>query len=497
MFRTSLGSLAQKARKLFEKSSFRKQQTSSQIIASEQPHGAFRTIENIIPANQQQKDAWVNSYLQERGFAPSNIAFDPEPWNSSPLSERIASMQRALRQGERNLILVYERACGDSATFRYFGYNVAQHLNRSSTWNGIYLFVDELADAADIIASANAIALIRCRIRPELLTLAETAKQHMVPLAYIMDDNALGASTAPHIVKLMANNPADSFEQDFWRGATARFHLASLLADCFFAPVSYFAKILESQERKPAYVVHASLNDEQIAIAQAISKSATPKTRKKHFDIGYFSGTSSHQDDFALVHDALIEFLLENNEARLVLGGQLTLSDELHSLMKQEKVVVLPRVDYVTLQYLQAAVDVVLAPLLEDEFTNCKSALKVFEAGVVGTPACASPTVAYLEAVETNVTGMICRNRSEWLAAFRTLYDNRDATNEMGNAARELALSRYYGDAMRFEIENACEALAAAKLSPIPSEVLTALAGKSIEDWDNPFEANPAFASES
>lgn len=492
MFRANLNSFKRKARTIFGNGVPSEKQAAAPAHEIDAP----RTIESLLPEDQRQKDAQVEAYLLERGLTASEISFDPEPWNSISFAQRLEAAQHAHRIGKKNLILVYERACGDSATFRYFGYNIAQRLEHSESWHGTYLFVDELAEAADLVAFATAIVLIRCRIRPELIALAEAAKQRALSLAYLMDDNALGVSTAPHIIQLMATDPTSKFEQSFWKGATTRFHLASQLADCFFAPISYYAGILEQREGKPAYVIHSSLNDEQVLVAQTIVESMAIKARKEHFDIGYFSGTSSHQNDFALVHDALVEFLSTHDEARLVLGGQLTLSDELYSLFKQGKVIVVPHVDYVTLQYLQAAVDLVLAPLLEDEFTNCKSALKVFEAGVVGTPACASPTFAYGEAIESGVSGMVCRAEDEWYAAFDTLYRNRDEARKMGNSARSFALSRYYGDSICAEIEKACEALAEAKPSPIPSTVRDALAHKRIEDWDNPFEANLAFVLE-
>jgi len=81
-----------------------------------------------------------------------------------------------------------------------------------------------------------------------------------------------------------------------------------------------------------------------------------------------------------------------HEDARLLLVGRLGLTEDVFRLYLAGRVVLLPAVDYVTLQVIQSSADVVLAPLVEDAFTNCKSALKVFEAGVVGTVSIASPT---------------------------------------------------------------------------------------------------------
>lgn len=454
-----------------------------------------QTIETMTPTEEESKTAWVQAYLSERAIVTSPFTFDSEPWSKVSLSQRIEAIQKARQSGKEVLLLIYERDCGDIGTFRYFGYNVAQRLKHSSRWFGTYLFVEELDDVSELIGSVSAIALVRCRIRPELLAIAKVAKEYNIPIAYLLDDNALGASRAPRIVQMMATDPNSSYEKKFWEGVTVRFQLASQLADCFLAPISYFAQILEKQEKKPAYVIHSSLNDEQVSIAKTIFENRRKTICQKYFDIGYFSGTSSHQEDFALVQSALIKFLSTHDDTRLVLCGQLAISDELAALMQQDKVIILPRVDYVTLQYLQAAVDVVLAPLKEDEFTNCKSALKVFEAGIVGTPACASSTSAYVEAIEPGKTGFICRNENDWFEAFEELYTNRARTYEMGSSAYEFALSHYYGDRICSEIEKACDALAVTAPTPIPPYVQTILETTSVKNWGDPFEVNPLFAN--
>ena len=212
-------------------------------------------------------------------------------------------------------------------------------------------------------------------------------------------------------------------------------------------------------------VLRSSVNDEQVAIAERIVRDRG-EARDGRFLVGYFSGTSSHREDFALVEDALCSFLERHDDAALVLGGSLELSERLVALMARGRVIAVPRVDYVTLQYLQASVDVVLAPLVVDEFTNCKSGLKVFEAAIVGTPACASPAFAYREAIEEGVTGYVCETTADWERALEALRSDRDACRRMGDAARAYALERYYGDAVRAQAEQVlAELLAAPSLS--------------------------------
>lgn len=450
-------------------------------------------IDHLVPADEGLRREWVDGHLVARGLRRGSLSFDPEPWASVSLDERLGRLRAARAEGRRALVCVYERACGDTATFRYFGYNVAQRLESSGSWFSTYLFVDELGSAQELLDMAAALMLVRCRVRPELVSLATWAKGAGVRVAYLIDDDALGADRAPHIIDLMAADPTSEFERAFWTGTTERFRLASELADCLVVPNGYFARLLSRRQGRPVLVVHSSVNDEQVAVANAICSSRGPATDAR-FVVGYFSGTSSHQGDFALVRDALVSFLQRHDDAALLLGGSLTLDEGLLELAGRGRVTVMPRVDYVTLQYLQASVDVVLAPLVADEFANCKSGLKVFEAGIVGTPACASPAFSYVEAIEQGETGFVCDGARDWEQALETLYEHPAARGRMGLAARERALARYYGDAVTDEIASACDAIASAASLPVPDEVAAVVAGAAVSNWDDPFEASPAFA---
>lgn len=458
------------------------------------PAAAAPTIDDLLPADAAAREEIVRGLLRERGVAPLDAAFEPEPWRSSDIRERVRGARAARAAGRRVVLLVYERECGDSATFRYFGYNVAQRLDSSPSWHGAFLFLEELGEeparAAELEALASAALLVRCRMRPDLAGLCSRLRSAGARVAYLIDDLALGAQAAPRIIDVMAGNPSDPFERDFWTGTTVRFELASELADMLVVPGGFFAELVEGRGL-PVRVLHSSINDEQVAIAERIAAGRGPR---EGFVVGYFSGTSSHQADFSLVRDALVSLLRSRPDAQLLLGGCLELDEELCHLWREGRVVLAPRVDYATLQCLQAAADVVLAPLVVDDFANCKSALKVFEAGVVGTCSCASPSFAYAEAVEDGVTGFLCEGPDEWAAALRRLADNPGLCRAMGEAARERALSRCWGDAVRREAEGVLDELASLPAREVPPAALEALSRVEVADWGNPFEASPAFA---
>lgn len=456
--------------------------------------GTQTDIEHMVPGDGKLQGEWVDAHLLSRGISRRALSYDPEPWQAIQLDSRLEEVSRAKEDGQRALAFVYERNCGDSATFRYFAYNLIERLRESTCWTAVHLFVDELKHVEGHIDDFDVLVLIRCRIRPELVSLAQAAKARSIPVAYLIDDNAIGAETAPRIIEAMASDPNSEFEQSFWRGATTRFDLASQLTDAFIVPNDYFAQHLMTQTKKPVLVIHSSLNDEQVRLAQEIARPSDNGHSQGRFVIGYFSGTSSHQEDFRIVEPALLSFLGQHDDAQLLIGGSFRLSKSLYELYLSGRVTVMPKVDYCTLQYLQASVDVVLAPLVIDSFTNCKSALKVFEAGIVGTPACASPSFSYREAIEPGVTGFICGSGSEWLDALNYLYTNRAALLKMKERARSFAREHYYGDAIKREVESAAHAVSTCAVVPIPGSVLDVMGRTHAKDWDDPFEVNPLFA---
>ena len=79
-----------------------------------------------------------------------------------------------------------------------------------------------------------------------------------------------------------------------------------------------------------------------------------------------------------------------------------------------------------TLSRIKAEYDAVAIPVLEDggEFT-VKSANKITQSMALGLPVLASPMKAYLEVVEDQVNGLICRDENDWIRNFQRL-ENED-----------------------------------------------------------------------
>jgi glycosyltransferase involved in cell wall biosynthesis len=93
--------------------------------------------------------------------------------------------------------------------------------------------------------------------------------------------------------------------------------------------------------------------------------------------------------------------------------------------------------------------DIALAPLERNNiFCRAKSEIKFVEAGALGVPVIASRVDAYCDAITDGVNGYLASNETEWVAALRSLIQDRSLRLRMGQAAL-LTVRDRYGSAAR------------------------------------------------
>ncbi|AFZ20917.1 rhamnosyltransferase WsaF family glycosyltransferase [Allocoleopsis franciscana] len=158
--------------------------------------------------------------------------------------------------------------------------------------------------------------------------------------------------------------------------------------------------------------------------------------------IAYFSGTRTHAKDFAECVYALSSILKEFPDVRLMVVGHLDIPEELQPFSSQiEKFPFLPWQD---LPGLYRKVTINLAPLEKNnDFTESKSELKYFEAGLVSVPTVASNWGAFRVGITDGVNGRLCSNPQEWENALRELITNPKLRQEMGQKAFDDVNARY------------------------------------------------------
>ena len=236
----------------------------------------------------------------------------------------------------------------------------------------------------------------------------------------------------------------------YWAGYIWGIRRIAKKVDGFLCTNDFLGKKLERSFGKPYRVIPNSLNKEQIEVSEKCLKN------KKHegFVVGYFSGSPTHVKDFALVESELACFLREHDDVKLRVVGYMEFSDEMKKWIGAGRLEVKKPVDYLELQRLMAEVDVNIAPLVINDFTNCKSELKFFEAAAVETTTIASPIYTFKKAIKDGENGFLAQP-GEWYEKLEYLYKNPEENKKIAKKAREYALKHYYGKEFLKEVEEA------------------------------------------
>ena len=327
---------------------------------------------------------------------------------------------------------------------RYRVENVAEIIHTSKKWEVECYLKDEIRE---IDFSGIAILVIERQTAKdgEILELIKKTKKCGVKVLFDVDDLVFDYGD----LKMAADTVGEK-NILYWAGYFWGVRRIAKKVDGFLCTNDFLGKKLKRSFGKPYKVIPNSLDREQVEMSEKCLK------KKKHdgFVVGYFSGSPTHAKDFRLVELELMKFLERHDDTRLRVVGYMEFSGEMRKWIGAGKVEVLDLVDYLKLQELMAEVDVNIAPLVINDFTNCKSELKFFEAAVVETTTVASPTYTFARAIKDGENGFLAQP-GEWYEKLEYLYQHPEKNKKVAKRAREYALKHYYGKEFLKEVEAA------------------------------------------
>jgi O-antigen biosynthesis protein len=206
--------------------------------------------------------------------------------------------------------------------------------------------------------------------------------------------------------------------------------------------VSYLADKLREKGKK-VFVVSNKITRRELETANEIyANRKNQKNSDGFLRIGYYSGTMSHNKDFATVEEALREILEKNKKVKLLLAGPL----ETGSLLDRfkERIEILPRVSRQKYYGNLAKCDVNIAPLeIGNPFCEAKSEIKFIEAGILGIPTVAVRNRTYSEAISDGLDGFLASDKEKWIEKMSRLLKDEKLRVQMGEKAREKILENY------------------------------------------------------
>jgi glycosyltransferase involved in cell wall biosynthesis len=293
-------------------------------------------------------------------------------------------------------------------------------------------------DLPRLVSTADAVVCYRVPATARILALTAAVRARPVPVPLLFDvDDLIFDDQVRSDVRGIAALPAA--EVELWWQGVRRYRTTMEQCDTYVGSTAALCRHAAEVTGMPA---RRWENGVGAVLAQASDAALGRDRRPGPPRIGYFSGTNTHDHDWAWVEPAVVEVLCRHPDVELWLGGHLSPSAALESVAPQ--VHRLPFLPWLELPDRLRDLDVNLAPLEPgSRFNEAKSAIKWLEAALVATPTVASPTEPFRDAVEDGRTGLLAGSSAAWVDALDALLTDEPQRRRLGEAARQEALLRW------------------------------------------------------
>lgn len=367
------------------------------------------------------------------------LVFTP-PWHMS-FGERLAM----LHGGGRRIAYFYENP--DTSTFRYRVLNPVQAINKDlrPAFSASWFCMADLMEKKRFIDDVEILVLCRTKYGPEVADLLAQANARNIELYFDCDDLVFDPNRVHLVLDSLDIKNANVEHWDAFYAYSARLSLIFDRAENFIGTNDYLLNnVKRISPLKKLHKLENFLNAEQQIISRDMYFIKKQWNRDERIHIGYFSGSPTHVKDFAVALPALKRLMTADDRINLRIVGFAVFSEAFAEF--GDRVEIIPLQDYLNLQRLVAEVEINIAPLQLNDFTNCKSELKYFEAAACGTLTIASPTYAFSHAIEHGRTGIlsVAQDWDSALARAVRLVEDRKAYQEVVDVAFD-HVTRIYG----------------------------------------------------
>lgn len=331
-------------------------------------------------------------------------------------------------------VLIITGGVGDSATYRAF--NRAEELEIHGIKSVAMLqdnpFLSMFADKFKIFIFHRTLTTSKVK------KLVKKIKEQQKEIIFDTDDLVFDMKYI-HETDLYKNKMSAFEKMQYKKGVSEEILMDPYVKVCT-TTTSYLAKILEGYGKK-VFIIPNKLSEKDLEIADKIIGNQQLTTNNK-IRIGYFSGTISHNKDFATITPALTQIMEKYPNVELFLAGPLDIESRLNKF--KDRIKQFPYVPREKHFENIAKVDINLAPLeIGNPFCESKSELKFFEAGILKVPTIAVANQTFREAINDGIDGFLAGSTEEWVDKLEKLITDADFRKRMGEKAREKSLQRY------------------------------------------------------
>jgi len=292
-------------------------------------------------------------------------------------------------------------------------------------------------DVEGLAAAADAIVVYRVPATPQVLALIERHRARGATVVFDVDDLIFDPDLAEEIPALRLL-PDD--EAALWLEGVRRYRTTMEACDAYIGSTP---RLVEHAREVVGIDSYLFENGVGTALGAACDIALRRRRRPGPLRVGYLSGTTTHDDDWRHVEEAVIGVLEQRPDVELWLGGHLQPTETALARLDR-RVRRLPFLPWHELPEILRDLDVNLAPLEpESRFNDAKSAIKWLEAALVATPTIASPSAPFVDVMDGSRNGWLADAPDEWTKVLGEVLDDPEARALAGARARRAAVLRW------------------------------------------------------
>ncbi len=314
----------------------------------------------------------------------------------------------------------------DLQTQRYRAHNIMPAL-RSLGWNSRIVRQESLAP--DDIAAADYIVLCRVSLASTLAQMIQTNRKKDSCVIADIDDMVFDTA---RMDQLWPYRHRSEKERASMRSGFEGYRRCIELADVVTASTWPLRQELETLGKR-AFVVPNSLPHSLTPVIRSIDD-----FKDDNLSICYLSGTATHEDDFAQCSSAIRRLLEKHPTLQIHIVGHLEATS-----LPSERVHRHPLKTYDAMLEFLSSCDIAIAPLEINDFTSCKSELKIFEAALVGVPVVASPSLSYSSCIQNAKTGFLAATEDDWFDRLDALIGSKHLRHDIVSRAQREMIPRF------------------------------------------------------
>lgn len=239
--------------------------------------------------------------------------------------------------------------------------------------------------------------------------LRRSTRERGIPLVYEVDDNIMAPDEVRQAQHLQDRTRRELDAIAAWASGNVR-----CLSECDAAILATpELQVIAEKYQPKSYLAPNFIPGFYRPPAEAPDASGR---NPQYFTVFYGPGSLEHSVYLESIGSELLRSFGAIPNARLLLGGGLPLPQSLLSI--RHRVIHLPRVTPQFYMQCLANVDLVLAPVLLDSFSRCKSWIKALEAAAMGTPWIGSALPDYVRFAAQSKTGTVVMSGESWAQAI-------------------------------------------------------------------------------